>query len=165
MTSELKVDIAGLRNIGVTIETPVAGIDETVGRELGRLTVTGAAAGWDVRTELAEAAAAWSAYLNGLDQRVKAFGTDLVTTADQLHAADLARAHQNRVPNAGSRPDPSYQPPEPMPTPSPSPSAAPSPSAGPSPSASPSPSPSASPAPSPSPSASPEFPPNPLVGP
>ncbi|GAA4927997.1 hypothetical protein [Actinoplanes utahensis] len=164
MPPQLHVDIDGLRKTGTDIATPVTCVDDSVERELGRLTVAGPATGWGAAAALAEAAAGWSAHLNGVSQRVRAFGDDLVATADDFRAADLAAAHHNQVPSAGSRPVLSPSPsPQPSPSPSPSPSPQPQPSPSPSPSPQPQPSPSPSPSPQPSPSPSPEPSPSPAV--
>ncbi|WP_157411282.1 MULTISPECIES: hypothetical protein [Actinoplanes] len=77
-----------MRKTGSAVQESVIPVRDAVGKEDGRLFVTGPASEWDTGRKLTRTALRWIDYLTDLSQRVEQFGTDLVRDADDYQAAD-----------------------------------------------------------------------------
>ncbi|MBB3100293.1 hypothetical protein FHR83_008015 [Actinoplanes campanulatus] len=104
----MHIDVEGLRRTGVRVSTPLIAVDQAIEQAVPRLTVSGPAAEWGTAPVLAEAAAGWRTHLNGLAQRVRKLGDDLVASADEYEAADRAAAGSFNVPVPSPAPTLTY---------------------------------------------------------
>ncbi|GGN85477.1 hypothetical protein GCM10010112_65930 [Actinoplanes lobatus] len=114
MQPDVHIDVEGLRRTGVRVRTPLIAVDHAIEQAVPHLTVAGRAAEWGTAPVLSGAAAGWRAHLNGLAQRVRKLGDDLVASADEFEAADRAAAGSFHVPVPSPAPTRSFNVPVPQ---------------------------------------------------